>query len=246
MDYTDDKFSFSEPDPDMNKPRTIDEEKFTPVNPNNSWEMIPEATEKDMKTADYLVAFSGQAKRYCVGIVDMSAATMIVASAHRTKMMKYYEIFLNSMSRVLSKHDAFVIKNGGDSLLYYFSSTSRSDKQFGFMNAIECGLELLEIQEDVSTQMEKAGLPYVNYRVSSDYGQIVLMKSSKSLSIDMIGAPLTICSKITAISPDNVMVIGKEMYDVVKGFNDYRFEERNGHELQIGYQYTTYSVTRKP
>lgn len=37
---------------------------------------------------------------------------------------------------------------------------------------------------------------FVDYRISADYGSVVLMKSNNSESVDMIGSPVNMCSKI--------------------------------------------------
>ncbi len=204
------------------------------------------AKPKEMATSDYMVAFSGQSQKFCVGMVDMSRSIMITTSLHRTKVMKYYEIFLNTMSRVLSKYDANVMKNAGDSLYYYFPRTVRADKQYAFMSCVECGIELIETRDEINMRLQKIDLPPVNYRVSADYGQVVLMKSNKSLSIDMIGAPISIAKKIIQKSPDNEFVIGSELQKIVKVFNDYNLDEMKGYDLEVGYDYKTYSVSRRP
>ena len=76
--------------------------------------------QKEMSNSDYMVAFSGKSQNYCIGIVQMCESVIITNSLHRTKIMKYYEIFLNNMSRVLFKYDANVMKNAGDSLYELF------------------------------------------------------------------------------------------------------------------------------
>jgi len=48
-----------------------------------------------MKNADYMVAFSGLARSYCVGIVDMVNSTKISAEMNEISWSKYYELFLN-------------------------------------------------------------------------------------------------------------------------------------------------------
>ena len=201
--------------------------------------------QKEMSAADYMVAFSGQSQNYCIGIVQMCESAIITNSLHRTKIMKYYETFLNSMSRVLSKYDANVMKNTGDGLYYYFPRTVRADKQYGFMSCAECGIELIDMHDELNMHLSKIDLPPVNYRVSSDYGQVVMMKSNKSLSIDMIGAPISICTKIIQKCPENEFVIGNELQEIIKVFNDYTLEEMKGYKLEIGYDYKTFSVSRR-
>ncbi len=59
--------------------------------------------------SDYLVAFSGQSLNFCVGLVDMVNSTRITARMSMGKSTRYYQIFLNSMSRILSRFGGSVI-----------------------------------------------------------------------------------------------------------------------------------------
>ncbi|MCH7560742.1 MAG: hypothetical protein IIC67_05145 [Thaumarchaeota archaeon] len=205
----------------------------------------PENQQQEMSNSDLMVAFSGRSHNFCVGIVHMCESDIITSNLHRTQIIKYYEIFLNSMSRVLSKYNASILKNAGDSLYYYFPSTVRADKQFGFMSCVECGIELLEIRHEINMYLAKNNLSPLNYRVSTDYGSVVMMKSNTSLTLDMIGSPVSICSKIIQTGPDNEFIVGNELQKIVKVFNDYSFEEMKGYDLPIGYNYQTYSVSRR-
>ena len=60
-------------------------------------------TFQKMDTADYMVAFSGLSKNYCIGIVDMVESTKISAEMNEIEWCKYYEIFLNSMAKILPR-----------------------------------------------------------------------------------------------------------------------------------------------
>ena len=66
-----------------------------------------------MQFSDYMVAFSGLSKSYCVSVVDMVNSTKISAEMNEISWSKYYEIFLNSMARILPRFGGFVIKNQG-------------------------------------------------------------------------------------------------------------------------------------
>jgi len=61
---------------------------------------ILQSTQKEMSTSDYMVAFSGLAKSYCVGLVDMANSTKISANMNEREWCRYYEIFLNSMATI--------------------------------------------------------------------------------------------------------------------------------------------------
>lgn len=197
-----------------------------------------------MKNTDYMVAFSGLARSYCVGIVDMVNSTKISAEMNEISWSKYYELFLNSMARILPRYGGAVIKNQGDSLLYYFPESSKNTK-YGFMSCLECSLSLIEAHEVVCENSKKMGLPCLNYRVSADYGRVVVMNSNSSPSPDLIGPPVNMCAKINHAASTNGVVIGGDLYSMVKGFDDYRFKELKGFSLGFKFPYPVYSFERR-
>ena len=194
--------------------------------------------------SDYLVAFSGQSLNFCVGMVDMVSSTKITSKLSMGKSTRYYQVFLNSMSRILSRFGGSVIKNIGDSLLYYFPESAKTDRKFGFISCLECSLAMIEARDIVCSQLEKEGLPAVSYRVSSDYGSVVMMNSGSN-GLDFIGPPLNICSKINRLASRNGIVLGGDLYQPVKKYDDYRFQEVNGYSAGLKFSYPVYSLTRK-
>ena len=198
-----------------------------------------------MNPSDYLVAFSGQTKSYCVGLVDMVGSTKIAATIGNEKIPRYYQIFLNSMAKILTRFGGFVIKNVGDCLIYYFPESSKSTRKYGFMSCIECSLAMLEYHDKICERLAREGLPPVNYRISADYGSVVLMKSNTSESLDMIGSPVNMCSKINYAATKNCSVIGGDLYRMVKKFDDYKFKEVKGFSIGLKYSYPVYEIQRK-
>jgi len=71
------------------------------------------------------------------------------------------------------------------------------------------------------------------------------MKSNTSDSMDMIGPPVNMCSKINYAAPPNGAVIGGDLYSMVKGFGDYKFKEVNEFSLGFKHSYPVYQVLRK-
>ena len=57
---------------------------------------------QSLDPSNYLVAFSTNPQRYCVGLVDMVDSTKISASIRPEKISRYYQIFLNSMAKIHS------------------------------------------------------------------------------------------------------------------------------------------------
>jgi len=202
-------------------------------------------TENSMSASDYMVAFSGQTQNYCVGVVDMVNSTKMAASLGNTRISKYYQIFLNSMSKILSRFGGFVIKNIGDCLLYYFPESSKADRKFGFMSCLECSLAMIENHARISKALEQNNLPKVDYRISLDYGSVVLMRTNNSNSQDMLGPPVNMCTKINHAAETNGAVIGGDLYTMVKSFNDYKFKKVKEFSLGFKHSYPIYSVMRK-
>ena len=200
---------------------------------------------KDKEKPNYLVDFSGESNNYCIGFVDIANSTQISATLKHEKMSKYYEIFLNSMANIVERFDGFVIKNIGDSLLYYFPESSKSSTRFGFLSCIECSLTMIDSRDLINTKVKNEDLPPLNYRVSADYGKVTIIKSDNSSAIDIVGIPVNICSKINPSAPQNGAVIGSDLYQLVKNFDDYNYNQINAYSVGLKQAYPIYSVQRK-
>lgn len=207
--------------------------------------LVEISDEYGMSTPDYLVAFSGKSKNYCVGMVDMVDSTKISARLGVNKASRYYQVFLNSMSRILSRFGGFVIKNIGDSLIYYFPESSNPATKYGFMSCIECSIAMIEAQGIICEQLKKEKLPCLDYRVSADYGSVIIMSSSTSDSVDLLGPPVNMCAKINRSAEKNGIAIGGDLYEMVKEFPDKKFKELKGYSVGFKYAYPVYSVKRR-
>ncbi|MDX1441510.1 MAG: adenylate/guanylate cyclase domain-containing protein [Nitrosopumilaceae archaeon] len=199
--------------------------------------------ETQMSTSDYLVAFSGLAKSYCIGIVDMVSSTKISSEMNEIEWCKYYEIFLNSMARILQRYGGKVIKNQGDSLLYYFPESSKPTS-FSLMSCLESALAMIKEHETMCETMKQISLPSINYRVSLDYGKVVIMKSSASRIPDLIGPPVNMCAKINHLSSPNGIVIGGDLFQYVKEFKEYRFSQKDSFSIGLKYSYPVYGLSK--
>lgn len=198
-----------------------------------------------MTTPDYLVAFSTRTENYCVGIVDMVNSTKISATIGPGKSSRYYQIFLNSMSKILGRFGGFVIKNVGDCLVYYFPESSKQKTKFGFLSCLECSLAMAEARDMISAYLVSENLPKIDYRISADYGAVITMKSTDSDSLDMIGAPVNMCSKINRLASPNGIVIGGDLHEIVKDFGEYSFKKVKDCSIGLKFDYPVFSLNRK-
>jgi len=194
-------------------------------------------------TSDYLVDFSSTTQSYCVGLVDMVNSTKISATIGPAKISRYYQIFINSMSRILGRFGGFVIKNVGDSLFYYFPESSKSGS-YGLMSCLEASLAMIESHDIICDKLHDEGLPCVDFRVSADYGPVAVMRSNAFNSLDMIGPPVNMCSKINRSAKKNGIVIGGDLHEMVKKL-DYTIKPIRGFSLGFKVDYPVYSVQRR-
>jgi class 3 adenylate cyclase len=193
-------------------------------------------------TSDYLVALSTQSQNYCIGYVDIVNSTRISACLSTVNLSNYYEIFLNSMSKIIGKYGGNVIKNIGDCLLYYFPESLNASER-GLKNCLNCGIALSEAQSFIRQQTNSKKLPPLFYRISSDFGTVICMHSNMSSEIDMIGAPINMCAKINGCAANNEFVIGNDLHQIARKLKGYRFEEVEGFDLGFKYPYPVYRVT---
>lgn len=196
-----------------------------------------------METSDYLVAFSGHTTSYCIGLVDMVDSTRISSKLSVGQLSKYYQIFLNTMAKTLCRYGGQVIKNVGDSLLFYFPESSKN-RTFGYMSCIEGSLGMLEMHDHICLCAKQEGLPCINYRVSCDYGPVVIMKPNGD-SIDMIGPPVNMCNKINHFASPNEFVVGGDLYQMVNKIHDYKFAFVKNYVSDLKQSYPVYKITRR-
>lgn len=191
----------------------------------------------------YSVSISDELQNYCVGLVDIIGSTTTATKLRQAQVGTYYEIFLNSMSKVLARFGGVIIKNIGDCLLFFFPESSHQNRKFGFMSCLECILAMVEEHDSIKEKILDAGLPPMNYRVSVDYGNVFVMKSNDS-SIDLIGTPVNLCAKMNHLAPKNGIVMGGDLYELTKKNKEYVFEELDGFSILNKKSYPIYTIRR--
>ena len=190
------------------------------------------------------ISFNGKTKNCCVATVDAVNSTNITAVLTKENTCKYYGIFLNAMALIAREHGACVVKNIGDSLLYYFCDEKNSTGK-SFAKTLECGMTMLKCSKIINSILLEEGLPSLSYRISADYGTVMLAKSVTSSSDDIFGSTVNICSKINRKAKPNGMVIGNDLYEVVKHLNNYSFKPIAEQSVGLKFQYPVYSITQK-
>lgn len=198
-----------------------------------------------LNPVEYIVGYTGLSQNCCVGIVDMANSTRTSANLLTSQQGKYYEIFLNSISKELYKFGGHVIKNLGDGLLFYFSDPPGSKQNTSLRTCIDSCLSVIGLRDNICTVLHKENLPRLDFRISLDYGRVIMMKSSNSTSVDIVGPPVNMCAKINSIASTNSLVIGGDLYQRVKKFKEFRFKEEKGYTVNaIKFEYPVYHVRK--
>ena len=161
---------------------------------------------------------------------------------------KYYGIFINTMATIARNFEGKVIKNTGDSVIYYFPNTCDSSNECAFRNVLECCLTMIAATCVIDEKLYEEALPALKYRISADYGKVHMAKSYTSEMDDLFGTTVNLCAKINRYAKPNSMVIGGDLYLVLKAIphlkKDYYFKQAGFYSLGIR-GYPLYSVTSK-
>ena len=202
------------------------EESMASINRNGS-----HFEQNDDNSRDNEITFVNYSNNYCVCIIDIINSTNNTSEIVESKKIKqYYSVFLNTMTSIIKHHNGKVVKNSGDSLLYYFPRTVNQGNNIDFQDVIECGLSMIDAKDKVDLLLNLNGLPLIDYRISATYGRIELAIAGNSHSIDIFGTPVNICSKINHLAPSNKMIIHNDLFQIVSKmsyYKDYVFREIN-------------------
>ena len=181
-------------------------------------------------------------KNCCVGWVDIVDSTKITAKLNKSMVSPFYCLFLSQMSSIVEESGGVIIKNVGDSLLYYFPKTSSTSDRSSVVQAIECGIKIIGHHRILNSLMLEIGLPNVNYRVSLDYGEVIITKPGNSSKDDIFGPTVNLCAKINKMAAPNTLVIGGDLYEIAKSFEGLRFESKSEYHNGLRLHYPVYSV----
>lgn len=181
-----------------------------------------------LSISDEQISFINCSNDYCVCFIDIVDSTINTNKIIESERIRdYYSLFLNTMSSIIKSYQGRVIKNSGDSLLYYFPNTDEINDELAFQNVFECGLSMIAINANLNLALKRYNLPSISYRISANYGRVELAISSNSNDVDLFGPAVNICSKINQLAKSNQMVIHSNLHEIVKRqifYKDYVFK----------------------
>jgi two-component system, OmpR family, response regulator ChvI len=194
------------------------------------------------------IAFS-DSKYYCVLYADMVNSTRTAMTiTNSNKLRSFYGIFINSLSEIADSFYSKVIKTAGDSIVCFFPETKNCNDKLVFKKVLECGLEMIEIRCKINSKLHAQRLPTISYRISADYGkhEVVKISDYNSDVKDLIGTTMNVCSKINSMAAPNSMIIGSDLYEIVKSScPEFCFESVGEYFTGLKNAYPLYCVSKK-
>jgi class 3 adenylate cyclase len=102
---------------------------------------------------------------------------------------------------------------------------------------LECFTTMILAHDIINAKLHSENLPSVSYRISADYGRVEVATSSSSKSEDLFGSTMNTCAKINSMAEPNGIVIGGDLYQIIKLFsfiNGYELKElEGGHSIVL-------------
>jgi class 3 adenylate cyclase len=211
------------------------------------------------------IAFFGKVQECCVCFIDMISSTKISSNLSAAQLSRYYEIFLNGIAQIAENFGAKIVKNAGDALIFYFDNLQEQQSPLlqkiddnyddnnknsvkstnSFKNVLDCCLTMSAASGVLNAKMFSERLPPIQYRISADYGEVSIAKSSSSQSEDLFGSAMNICAKINSKAQLNGFVIGQMLFERVNDMIEYTFVPAREKLVMPKGEYNVYHVEEK-
>ncbi len=190
--------------------------------------------------ANSMISFEEISQNYCVGVVDIVNSTQNISRLSKEQVSAFYSVFLNTVGYIIQNNGAKVVKNTGDGILFYFPKHSTISGNHNL--ALNCGVKILEATDMINKIFKKRNISEIHYRVSLDYGPIMIAKYAISSCRDIFGSTVNMCSKINHLAKPDQLVVGSDLYQIVKKSKDYNFNEVAEFHSTLKQDYPVYSV----
>ena len=196
------------------------------------------------------IPLENNSENFCVSLIDIVGSTKLVSTIDSSKNIRnFYGTFLNSVANILKKYHAKIIKTVGDGIISYFPETTDTSNLNAFENVVKCSFAQLEERSSINTTLLENNLPTISYRVSIDYGKVERTKIKGFDKEDLFGSTVNFCSKINLFAPPNSIVIGNDLYQIMKSLKvistPYKLEEMNSYYCGAGkFSYPLYLLSR--
>jgi len=188
-----------------------------------------------------MISFEHTYQNYFVGVVDVVNSTQNIAQLSRDNASTYYSVFLNTVGYVIQNNGGKIVKNIGDGILFYFPKYTTINAEHLDI-PLDCGTKILRSRKMINDIFKKRKIPPIHYRISMDYGPLMMATSTVSSCRDIFGPTVNLCSKINHIAKPDQLVIGSDLFQIVKQSKKYIFDEVSEFQSSLKQNYPVYSV----
>lgn len=106
-------------------------------------------------------------------------------------------------------------------------------------------MDIIEKRDQINSALHDEKLPSVNYRISGDFGKVMIGYSGVSVREDIFGPVVNMCSKINPFADTNGMVIGNDFHMIVKALHGFEFNEiKKTPLIDLKNKYSVYDVKK--
>ena len=190
--------------------------------------------------ANDMISFEEISQNYCVGVVDVVHSTQNIARLSQEQASTFYSVFLNTVGYIIQNNGGKVVKNTGDGILFYFPKYSTVTGNCNI--PLDCGKKILQATDMINQIFKKKNISEIHYRISLDYGPIMIAKYITSSCRDIFGPTVNLCSKINHLAKPDQLVLGGDLYQIVKKSKDYKFSELAEFQSALKQDYPVYTV----
>ena len=110
---------------------------------------------------------------------------------------------------------------------------------------LECALTILECRGILNQYLHEEGLPSIRYRVSSEYGRVMLASTNTIIDVDVFGSTVNYCAKINKLADPNEFIIGHDLKTIIGKTDEFDIKEKLSFKTDLKFNFPVYSVCRK-
>lgn len=150
--------------------------------------------------------------------IDIRNFTQISEKMSPNEVSLILNEYFSEISPIISKHNGIVNKYMGDGLLAVFSSHSTIEEQA--INAVKCGIEILEAAKNLKEKLLKEGKPLINIGMGINTGEVFAgnIGSEKHIEYTVIGDSVNLVFRIESFNHTlkTQFLISEYTYEYVK------------------------------
>lgn len=161
----------------------------------------------------YLRPRSGTSIKTTIVYADIVGSTKLSIYLSQAELEFVIKLFWQQMSEVVRKNHGLIFKYVGDAVIALFP-----DDINGPHNAIECAHDMIRtIETNANPRIISMGIPAIGIKVGVDCGDaLVVSYGQDSGHVDLIGFPLSMTAKITAMARPNTILAGQTLVERVE------------------------------